>query len=143
MNHPKEYSRNPLRKIRRGMWKRFCGEVLDMTTSLHPRAKPQKTFWKLARGVEYFSRRVVSGDMISTDTFIFTCIYTTCCIAHKKKVRYGLQRQILLKPGFGQCQPLRIPSGHSTLCALSLAPCSPLKPPNGSPRPEELNQVMT
>ena len=85
MNHPKEYSRNPLRKIRRGMWKRFCGEVLDMTTSLHPRAKPQKTFWKLARGVEYFSRRVVSGDMISTDTFIFTCIYTTCCIAHKKK----------------------------------------------------------
>ena len=29
---------------------------------------------------------------------------------------------------------------HSAL--FSLTPCSPLKPPNGTPRPEELNQVM-
>ena len=27
-------------------------------------------------------------------------------------------------------------------CALSLAPCSPLKPPNDTPRAEELNQLM-
>ena len=35
-----------------------------------------------------------------------------------------------------------IPLGHSTLCALSLAPCSPLKPPNDTSLPEKLNQVM-
>ena len=66
------------------------------------------------------------------------------CVASptKQKMRYGLQRQIVLKPGFGQNQPLTISLGHSALCALSLAPCSPLKPPKGTPRPDELNQVM-
>ena len=31
---------------------------------------------------------------------------------------------------------------RTNLCALSLAPCSPLKPPNDTLRPEELNQFM-
>ena len=29
-------------------------------------------------------------------------------------MRYGLERQILLKPGFGQNRPLKFPSGRST-----------------------------
>ena len=45
-------------------------------------------------------------------------------------MRYGLEREILLKPGFRENQPLKIPLGHSARCALSLAPCSSLKPPN-------------
>ena len=45
---------------------------------------------------------------------VFTCV----ALPTKPKMRYGLQRQILLKPGFGQNQPLQIPLGLSTLCAL-------------------------
>ena len=60
----------------------------------------------------------------------------------KKNKRCGLSREILSKPGFGQNEPLTIPLGRSTLCALSLAACSPLNPPNDTPRQEALNQVM-
>ena len=45
----------------------------------------------------------------------------------------------IIETGFGQNQPLTIPLGHSALCALSPALYSPLKPPNDTPRPVELN----
>ena len=39
-----------------------------------------------------------------------------CCVAlpTKQKMRYGLCRQIVLKPGFGQNLPLKFPLGRST-----------------------------
>ena len=52
------------------------------------------------------------------------------CPQNKNAVRTTYNVEILLKPGFCQNRPLKIPWCLSALCALSLAPCSSLKPPN-------------
>ena len=65
-----------------------------------------------------------------------------CCIAHKTKNAVRTITSNIIETGILSKSVPQIPLGRSTLCALSLAPCSPLKPPNDTPRPEELNQVM-
>ena len=48
------------------------------------------------------------GDLKTTE------YYTCVALPTKQKMRYGLQRQTLLKPGFGQNRPLKFPLGRST-----------------------------
>ena len=41
-------------------------------------------------------------------------VFSSPALPTKRKMWYGLQRQILLKPGFGQNRPLKFPLGRST-----------------------------
>ena len=61
-----------------------------------------------------------------------------CCIAHKTKNAVRTVTSNIIETGIWSKSALKMPLGHSTLCARSLAPRSALKPPNDTPRPEEL-----